>query len=263
MNHLNLTQRTIKIVRWRSKLQFLLPVILIHFLAVPGLAQVTSSVKEQSESASASDDSQAQVQRKTLPTLNLETLRFEEQAKEQDRLRSNPKSATNYLFTKAGLNETAGASSPQPGSDLSNFAVWVNAGAAVPHGDLSTFLDPGFSLNGGLEYMITPQFSAEGTFGYHRFSTFFGDDASLYQLSGNGKFYFVDQSSSVRPFVNGGVGAYVTDSATTHFGGNVGFGVLFEVTPQFGLQGAYNFHVFSFGDNAKFSTVQGGVRFRF
>lgn len=190
----------------------LLSVLLITFLAVPGLAQqVATNVKEQ-------------------PGTGPE--------------RTSPPS--------------------QPGSDLSKFAVFVSAGAVVPHGDLSTFLDPGFSVNGGLEYMITPQFSAEGTFGYHRFGTFFGDDAGLYQLSGNAKFYFVDDSSSVRPFVNGGVGAYVTDSGTSHFGGNVGVGVLFEVSPKVGVQGSYNFHSFTLsGDGARFSTVQGGIRFRF
>lgn len=153
--------------------------------------------------------------------------------------------------------------SPGLGQDSSKFAVFVDAGVAAPHGDLSTFLNPGFSLNAGLEYMITTQFSAEGTLGYHRFSTFFGGDTSLYQVSGNGKFYFIDQSSKLRPFVNGGVGAYVTNSATTHFGGNVGGGILYEVTPKFGVQGGYNFHVFTAGSGTKFSTVQGGVRFRF
>lgn len=151
----------------------------------------------------------------------------------------------------------------QSNSDLSNFAFFIEAGAAVPHGDISTFLDPGFSMKGGLEYMITPQFSAEGSIGYQRFGTFFGGNTNLYQVSGNGKFYFVDQSTRLRPFVNGGVGVYVTDSATTHFGGNVGAGVLYEVTPRFGIQGSYNFHSFSSGSVVKYSTVQGGVRFRF
>jgi len=165
------------------------------------------------------------------------------------------------LFTSLLAASAMGQTTPDP--DLSKFAVSVNAGVAAPHGDISTFLNPGFSLNAGLEYMITKQFSAEGTFGYHRFSTFFGDDTNVYQLSGNGKFYFVDESTKLRPFINGGVGAYVTDSATIHFGGNIGGGVLYEVTPRFGVQGSYNFHTFSAGSNVKYSSVQGGVRFRF
>ena len=158
---------------------------------------------------------------------------------------------------------TSSSSSPQPASDRSKFAVFGNIGVTVPHGDFNTFVDPSFSANVGLEYMITSQFSVEGTVGYHRFSTFFGDNANLYQVSGNGKFYLVDESSKVRPFVNGGGGVYVTDAATTHFGGNVGGGVLYEATPHFGITGAYNFHAFSAGDGLRFSTVQGGVRWRF
>src|SRR5689334_1525856 len=160
-------------------------------------------------------------------------------------------------------DETTGGS-PQSGSSSGGkFAVFADAGVAVPHGDFSTFFDPGFSLNAGLEYMITSHFSAEGIFGYHRFKTFFGGHSNLYQLSGNGKFYLADESSKVRPFVNGGVGDYVSDSGTSHFGGNVGGGVLFQVTPKCGFEGKYNFNAFSAGTNLRFSTVQAGVRFRF
>lgn len=165
------------------------------------------------------------------------------------------------IFTLVLAAPALGQTTPDP--DLSKFAVSVSAGATVPHGDINTFLDPGFSLNAGLEYMFTKQFSAEGTFGYHRFSTFFGDNTNLYQLSGNGKFYLVDDSTKLRPFVNGGVGAYVDDGATVHFGGNVGGGVLYEVTPRFGVQGSYNFHTVNVFSNVKFSTLQGGIRFRF
>ena len=171
------------------------------------------------------------------------------------------------LVAVTGVAQTAatssGSSSPQTSSDRSKFAVFGNVGVTIPHGDFNIFVDPDFSLNTGLEYMITPQFSVEGTLGFHRFSTFFNDHANLYQVSGNGKFYLVDESSKLRPFVNGGVGLYVTDAATTHFGGNVGGGVLYEATPRFGIVGAYNFHAFSAGSGTKFSTVQGGVRWRF
>ncbi|HSE19944.1 MAG TPA: outer membrane beta-barrel protein [Pyrinomonadaceae bacterium] len=158
---------------------------------------------------------------------------------------------------------SSGGPASQPMASRSKFAVFIDAGVAVPHGDFNVFFDPGFSLNAGLEYMVTSQFSAVGTFGYHRFSSFFDDHVNLYQVSGNGKFYLVDDTKKVRPFVNGGVGAYVTDSATVHFGGNVGAGVLYEVTPSFGLQGSYNFHIFNTFSNLKYSSVQGGVRFRF
>jgi hypothetical protein len=112
--------------------------------------------------------------------------------------------------------------------------------------------------------MITPQFSAEGIFGYHRFPTIFGGHTDLFQLSGNGKVYLLGPPNKLRPFFNGGVGAYISNSGTTRFGGNVGAGVLYEITPKFGLQGSYNFHVINTSGSAiKFSTVQGGVRFVF
>ena len=264
--------------RKRSTLQILLLVLCTPLLAVPGLGQV----REQPESLFLSDQCQAQVQLKSLPTID------SDQAKDKDRWNlmhldvakhvnftldnGEAKPVTETSLSNVFLPSRAKSSlfkadesfsSPQADPDLSKFAIFFDAGAAFPHGDISFFLNAGFSLNAGLEYMITNQFSAEGTFGYHRFSTFFGGDANVYQLSGNGKFYFVDDSTKLRPFVNGGVGLYVTDSATTHFGGNIGAGVLYEVTPKFGIKGAYNFNVFTAGSTTRFSTVQGGVRFRF
>ena len=276
---MNQHKLTLKTNTTRLTVQILLLLLFTLSLAVPSLAQVTERTKEQSESSTLSD----QAPRKTVPVIDLVRLMSDEQEKDpaQKSFAFNfadrevkraeepnaalseifvPSRAKNSLFTRS---TEASSPSPQADPDLSNFAFFVSAGVAIPHGDLNIFLDPGFSINAGLEYMITSQFSAEGTFGYHRFSSFFGGDASLYQLSGNGKFYFVDETSSVRPFVNGGVGAYVTDSATTHFGGNIGVGILFEVTPHFGLLGSYNFHAFTAGDGFRFSTVQGGVRFRF
>jgi opacity protein-like surface antigen len=45
---------------------------------------------------------------------------------------------------------------------------------------------------------------------------------------------------------------------------NVGGGVQFDVTPNIAVEGVYNFHnVFFSGTDARFSTVQAGVRFRF
>jgi hypothetical protein len=275
MNHHKLTQRNLEIDLRSSKFHILLLVSFILLLAVPGFAQVTGRLKEQTESFS-------------------ETLQSEEQAKDQDRRRptlrfgkpsrfdslwtrfiegeekpvevSVPTDATKYLFTKQMRPEVTGSgsrgSSFQPASDLSRFAVFGTAGVAFAHGDFSTFADPGFSINTGLEYMITDQFSAEATLGYNRFPTFFSSHLNLYQLSGNAKFYLVDESSNVRPFVNGGLGAYVAE-VTAHFGGNIGGGILYQVTPHFGIQGSYNFHAFSAGSVVRYSTAQGGVRWRF
>lgn len=278
MNQQKLTQLNIEKNRKRSTLQILLLVLFTPLLAVAGVGQV----KQQSESLFLSDDCQAQVQLKPLPTIDSDHAKDKDRRNQKrldvakhvnftlDNGEARPVTETslsNVFLPSRAKNSLFKAdesfSSPQSDPDLSNFAFFIDAGAAFPHGDISFFLNAGFSLNAGLEYMITNQFSAEGTFGYHRFSSFFGGDTNVYQLSGNGKFYFVDDSTRLRPFVNGGVGLYVTDSATTHFGGNIGAGVLYEVTPQVGIKGSYNFHVFTAGDGARFSTVQGGVRFRF
>ena len=257
MNQQKLTHQDLEINTRRSTLQMLLLVLFTFLVAVPGLAQESNRGIEESDSHTASD-SQAQVEKRFAAPVNVT---FDNSITDPEAKRGR-----NAMFTRSVPVETAGGSSgstSQPDPDSSKFAVFVEAGVAVPHGDLNTFLDPGFSFNAGLEYMITSQFSAEGIFGYQRFSNFFGGNTNLYQLAANGKFYFVDPSKKVRPFVNGGVGDYVTNSGTSHFGGNVGAGVLYEVTPKFGLQGSYNFHAFNTSSGAKFSTVQGGVRFRF
>ena len=144
-------------------------------------------------------------------------------------------------------------------------AAFLDFGAGIPHGTFSNFFNTGFSFNAGLEYMINSNLSAEGIFGYHRFPTRFGGgSANLFQFSGNAKVYVVPSPNTVRPFFNGGVGVYTFSSGTSHFGGNVGGGVLYEITPRFGVQGSYNFHTINTSGSAiKFSTVQGGVRFVF
>lgn len=161
-----------------------------------------------------------------------------------------------------GGNIVGGGSGANPPGG--KWAAFLDFGANFPHGNLSNVFDPGFSFNGGLEYIVAPQFSAEGIFGYHRFNGAFGGAANLFQLSGNAKTYLTPPPNKVRPFLNGGLGAYVFTSGTTRFGANVGGGLLYEATPRFGVQGSYNFHnVFTSGSNIKYSTAQGGVRFRF
>lgn len=143
----------------------------------------------------------------------------------------------------------------------------LHAGANFPHGSFDNLYDPGFSFNVDLEYRLTKYFSLEGLYGFHRFrGTRFGSvkvaDLNLHQFSLDGKAYLTN--TTVRPFVNFGGGAYKFDPGSTHGGVNAGGGLQFNVTPTFAVEGAYNFHsVFTFGNATKFSTLQGGVRFRF
>ena len=145
------------------------------------------------------------------------------------------------------------------------WGLSLHAGATIPHGDFNAVFDPSVSLGVDLEYRVNNDFSVEAIFGYHRFSieSLFSDDqATLYSLSGNGKYY--GGSGSVRPFINGGVGVYVTDSGTARPGINIGGGIQFNTSPKVAVEAAYDFHnVFFSGDSLQFSTVRGGVRFRF
>lgn len=158
-----------------------------------------------------------------------------------------------------GNTDTGGNNNTSKGK----WAVFFDGGANFPHGTAANVFDPGFSFNAGLEYMFTPHVSAEGIFGYHRLGAPAGA-LNLFQFSGNVKTYLTAPPYKLRPFFNGGVGAYTSSSGTTRFGGNVGGGLLYEMTPKFGVQGSYNLHVINTPGSAfKFSTAQAGVRFVF
>jgi outer membrane protein with beta-barrel domain len=148
-------------------------------------------------------------------------------------------------------------------------AVFFDAGAAIPHGTFGNAFNTGFSLNAGLEYIITSHFSAEGIFGYHHFpaKTVVGavlSDLNLYQFSANGKAYLTN-SWPFRPFINAGIGGYhFTPGGNTYFGGNVGAGLLRRFNSHWGVQASYNLHTVDVNGTAtKFSTAQIGVRFVF
>jgi lysyl endopeptidase len=181
------------------------------------------------------------------------------------RVTGNTGFATTYIQSQDVRTGTTTPTSPTPPSTPRKWAVFLDAGAGFPHAPYSSFFNTGFSFNAGLEYMATSNFSVEGIFGYHRFpGSFFSTHTNVFQFSGNAKFYLRPSPNSVRPFINGGLGAYTFNSGTTRFGGNVGAGLLFELTPRVGVQGSYNFHAINTSGTAfKFSTVQGGVRFVF
>src|SRR5213079_1647476 len=112
------------------------------------------------------------------------------------------------------------------------------------------------------EYIATSHFSVEGIFGYHHFTGTIAGHLNLYQFSVSGKSYLTN--GTLRPFVNFGISAYKFGSGPTKFGGNVGTGLLYNLTSRVGLEGAYNFHSVSTpGGATKFSTLQVGVRFLF
>ncbi|MDT5294318.1 MAG: hypothetical protein QOJ76_1198 [Acidobacteriota bacterium] len=157
-----------------------------------------------------------------------------------------------------------------PGVGGGSFKRWglsLHAGASIPHGNFANIFNPGPNVGVDLEYRFSPVFSLEGIYTFHHFrgervGEFRFPNLNLHQLSVNGKIY--GSTSPVRPFFNFGGGVYVFDSGTTRGGANIGGGLQFDVTPTFAVDAMYNFNnVFTSGSNLRFSTAQGGVRFRF
>ncbi|MCA1614982.1 MAG: outer membrane beta-barrel protein [Acidobacteria bacterium] len=155
--------------------------------------------------------------------------------------------------------------------DFRRWGLSLHAGVSIPHGNFGNVYNPGPNVGFDLEYRLNRRFSLEAVYTYNRFRgetfTFLGepftlDGTSIHNLSLNGKVY--GSTSPVRPFFNFGGGVYVFDSATARGGLNAGGGLQFDLTPTVALDSMYNFHnVFTSGPHVRYSTVQGGVRFRF
>lgn len=181
------------------------------------------------------------------------------------RVTGNTGFATTYIQSHDVQTGSTTPTTTTPTSTQRKWAVFLDAGANFPHSPYSSFFNSGVSFNAGLEYMATSHTSVEGIFGYHRFTSgLVATHTNVFQFSANAKVYLLPSPNHVRPFINGGGGAYKFDPGPTRFGGNAGAGLLFELTPRFGVQGSYNFHaVNTSGSTFKFSTIQGGVRFVF
>ncbi len=170
-----------------------------------------------------------------------------------------------------GFVRMPGKASP-PADGFRRWGLSLHAGASLPHGNFANVYNVGPNAGVDLEYRLNTNFSFEAIYTYNRFSgetfEFLGepftiDAAHLHVLSLNGKVY--GGTSPVRPFFNFGGGVYVFGgSGTTRGGINAGGGLQFDLTPTVALDSMYNFHnVFTSGSNLRYSTVQGGVRFRF
>lgn len=145
---------------------------------------------------------------------------------------------SNVTITVDGVN-LGNAPPPSTPSSSAGYRVFLDAGVNFPHGK--------WSINGGLEWLLSSAWSVEGNFGFHRRTA-----EDLWQLSVNGKRYF--GTSAWKPFVNAGIGAYQFDFInTTKAGANAGVGVLCGH-----FEAAYNYHSI---DDEHFSTIQVGVRF--
>jgi hypothetical protein len=157
---------------------------------------------------------------------------------------------------------------PPETAEFKHWGLSLHAGVSIPHGDFNSTFNPGPNFAVDVEYRFNKTFSLEGIYGLHHFTEerigiFSFGDLNVHQFSLNGKVY--GNTSPVRPFFNFGGGAYNFATGTTTRGGiNIGGGLQFDATPKVAIEGAYNFHnIFTSGSNTRFSTVQGGVRFRF
>lgn len=175
--------------------------------------------------------------------------------------------ATNVSPQETAEDSSAEVPQSTSGKNFKRWSLSLHAGVSIPHGNFNRFFNPGPNVGVDLEYRVTPIFSVEGIYTFHRFGAEdFGvvhtGGLNLHQLSANGKVY--GSSAPVRPFFNFGGGVYHFDPSSTHGGLNVGGGLQFDVTPTVAVDAMYNFHnVFTSGSSTRFSTVQGGVRFRF
>lgn len=164
-----------------------------------------------------------------------------------------------------------GSGDGDPKGEFRRWGLSLHAGASIPHGDFNNVYNPGPNVGVDLEYRFNRRFSLEAIYTFNHFrgetfdflgQSFTVDGTNIHNLSLNGKVY--GSTSPVRPFVNFGGGVYVFDSATARGGVNVGGGLQFDLTPTVALDSMYNFHnVFGSGSNLRYSTLQGGVRFRF
>jgi hypothetical protein len=153
----------------------------------------------------------------------------------------------------------------EQGSGGSGKYRWfLDAGPNFPHGSFSNGVDGKFSVNTGIERILSGNNSVELILGYHLFDVQEVSKPHIWQLSVGGKHYF-GTAPSWHPFVNGGIGAYRFDPGnTTKAGANAGFGVLYDLSSVCGIEGVYNYHwINTSGSSAKFSTLQIGIRHSF
>ena len=179
--------------------------------------------------------------------------------------------AANEQRVMRGFVRLPGKTTPPDDGEFRRWGLSLHAGVSIPHGDFGDSFNSGPNVGVDLEYRFNRRFSLEAIYTFNHFggetftfggNTFTLSGTNIHNLSLNGKVY--GGTSPVRPFFNFGGGVYVFNSATARGGINFGGGLQFDLTPTVALDSMYNFHnVFASGSGLQYSTVQGGVRFRF
>lgn len=143
------------------------------------------------------------------------------------------------------------------------WAVSAHLGLASPDGVASRVLDDGLSLDLGLEYEMTSQFSLLGIVGYDSLDAKgSGPDLEMLHLSLNGRFYFT--SGPVLPFAQAGVGLYDLSPGSTEVGYNAALGLRWDFAASKALEVLYKRHEVQTGGgaNLEYSAAQIGLRWR-
>lgn len=142
------------------------------------------------------------------------------------------------------------------------YAVSLHAAMTLPHGTLNNNFDPSVSFGFDFEYRFNSTLSLETYVGHDRFShASGGDDHWFTNLSGRVR--FTGGTGPGRPFVFAGVGVYF-DPDDAHVGESFGGGMQARMTSTVFIEATYTFHnVHLSGDDARYSTLTGGVRIRF
>ena len=181
---------------------------------------------------------------------------------------SNPQITLEVMGTvvKQGpLQSFPGGGGPSGGAgSFPHLEATFDLGGAFPMGNFSNVANPSISIGGGFDYRFTPMFSAGIYVGHDRFSLKAGGgDSFVTHVSPEVR--ITAPAGFVRAFAQGGLGVYVLGpGGSAHFGWNVGGGLERWFAPHFGVEAVYNFRqVDGTGQTLNYSTVQGGLRFRF
>jgi hypothetical protein len=160
-------------------------------------------------------------------------------------------------------DEFSDRSISESGKPTRRYAIFAGVGGNFPHGDFGTLFNTGVSAHAGFEYMFTNRVSTELSAGYERFNFAFGSShLNMGRASANIKFYPVIGTFQFGLF--GGGGVYVFNSGDTHGGLNIGAVGEYRLNTTVGLESTYNFHsIFASGQHLNYSTLTGGIRFRF
>lgn len=145
---------------------------------------------------------------------------------------------------------------------LGRWSLSLHTGVASPRGRFAATHDTGRALTLDLGYRLKPRLSLVALLGHHDFPSAGPNQPDTYwtHLSANLRHGLIFGSGLGNPrfFLGGGVGYYSPKHGDDEWGGNLGLGVEYELTPQVTLSAGVDYHTI-FDEDAEFVTGQVGV----